>query len=106
MIKLQWNDSEYGFWRASVSVSGGATSDYVVVNYNNARTTVAVYPATRAKAQYSVDSIAKIDAGTAVWIDWPIGAITAPRSDTLIGVCTAIRLVSVIGSASMEVLSI
>lgn len=106
MISLLWSDDNYGFWRAGVSVTGGGTSDWIMVNYNNARTTVAVYPTTRAKAQYTIDSPEEIAAGTAVWIDWPIGAITSPRTDTLIGVATGIRLVSLVGSASMEVLSI
>ncbi len=106
MISLEWSDSTYGFWRASVTVAAGATSDWVMVNYNNSRTTVAVYPTTRAKAQYTVDSPAKINAGTAVWIDWPVGAITSARTDTLMGVATGIRLVSVVGAASMEILSI
>lgn len=106
MITLQWDSSNYGFWRASVDVTAGATSDWVMVNYNNTRTTVAVYPTTRAKAQYTVDSVAEINAGTATWIDWPLGATTSPKTDTLMGVCTGIRLVSVIGAASMEVLSI
>lgn len=106
MITLDWDLTSYGFWRASVSVSAGATSDWVMVNYNNSRTTVAVYPTTRAKAQYTVDSVAKINGGTAVWVDWPIGATTSPKTDTLLGVCTGIRLVSIVGAASMEVLSI
>lgn len=106
MISLQWDGGQYGFWRAGVSVSSGQTSDWILVNYNNARTTVAVYPSTRAKAQYTVDQVSEITAGTAVWIDWPLGATTSPKTDTLLGVCTGIRLVSVIGTASMEVLSI
>ena len=106
MINLVWDGEQYGFWRASASVAGGQTSDWILVNYNNSRTTVAVYPTTRAKAQYTVDPVSKINAGTAVWIDWPVGNITSPRTDTLMGVCTAIRLVSIVGAASMEVLSI
>lgn len=106
MITLQWDGEQYGFWRAGASVTSGQTSDWILVNYNNSRTTVAVYPTTRARAQYTVDPVSEINAGTAVWIDWPLGNITAPRTDTLMGVCTAIRLVSVIGSASIEVLSI
>lgn len=108
MIKLQWQDNTngYGFWRAWINVSNGGISDYILLNYNTSRTTVAVYPSTRAKAQYTISSTAMIDAGTAKWIDWPIGATTADKTDTLLGIATAIRLVSLIGTASMEILSI
>lgn len=106
MIKLQWSDQTYGFWRADVTVTSGQTSDWVMVNYNNSRTTVAVYPSGRAKAQYTVASEAEINAGTATWIDWPLGAANTARTDTLLGVATGIRLVSITGSAKMEILSI
>jgi hypothetical protein len=108
MIPLTWTDvgDGYGFWRASASVASGATSDYIRVNYNNSKTTVAVYPSNRARAQYTIDSPEEIVAATAVWIDWPLGNITSARTDTLLGVVTGIRLVSVSGTASMEVLSI
>lgn len=108
MIRLQWQTSSdgYGFWRANVSVSSGQTSDYILVNYNLTRTTVAVYPATRAKAQYTVSSPEMVAAGTAKWIDWPIGNTNRDATDTLLGIATAIRLVSIVGAASMEVLSV
>lgn len=108
MIRLEWQNSQsgYGFWRSRVDVSGGGTSDYILLNYNTTRTTVGVYPTTRAKAQYTISSVEMIDAGTAKWIDWPIGASTSNKTDTLLGIATAVRLVSLVGAASMEIVSI
>lgn len=105
MITMQSLTNEgFGFYYTEVSVTGGQTSDYVKLPYN-AQSSVAIYPNNRAKVQYSLSSIDKLEADTADWIDWPLGSINRNDSDTIIGTATAVRLVSVNGTARMEVLA-
>ena len=106
MIELVWQDetNEYGYYRASTSVADGETSDYIKANYNT-QPTVAVYPAGKCYVEYTLSSPSEIDAGNAEWINWPIGNTKKNAADTVIGVISAVRLVSVNGAATMEVLS-
>jgi len=105
MITLDWQTGEgYGYFYKEVSVVGGATSDYVRLEHDTI-TSVALYPNNRAKVQYSLSNYTKLDAGTADWIDWPLGSINRNDADTIIGVASAIRLVSDNGAARMEVLA-
>lgn len=98
------NEEGFGFYYVEVSVTGGQTSDYVKLPYN-AQSSVAIYPNNRAKVQYTLSSIDKLEAGTADWIDWPLGSINRNDSDTIVGVATSVRLVSDNGVARMEVLA-
>ena len=106
MIELVWQDEteEYGYYRASVTVASGDASDYVKTNYNT-QPTVAVYPSGRCYVEYTLSTPAVIDAGNAEWIKWPIGNTRRNAADTVVGVVSAVRLVSITGAATMEVLS-
>ena len=105
MIELEWQEQDgYGFYKASVSVTGGNTSDYVKMNFNT-QTSVAVYPNNRARCEFTISPITDVEAGTATWIRWPRGNVRRDTADTLIGVASAVRLVSVSGAATMEVLA-
>ena len=106
MIKLMFISSgdEYGFYRAKVTVADGETSDYVKMNYNT-DAAVAVYPSNRACVEYSISSPADIDAGNGEWIKWPLGTVKSNAEDAIIGVISAVRLVSESGAATMEILS-
>ncbi len=97
-------DNESGFYSAKVSVTAGNTSDFVKLPYN-AETTVAVYPDTRARCEFTISPIADVEAGTATWLTWSLGTVTNDDADTLLGVASAVRLVSEQGAATMEVIS-
>ncbi len=105
MIILEWQSGDgYGYFYKEVEVTSGQTSDYVKIEHDTI-TSVAIYPQGRAKVQYSLSSLQKLDASEAEWIDWPIGAITRNDADTIIGVASAVRLVSLNGDAKIEVLA-
>lgn len=111
MINLNWNtNSGYGFWDAVVTVGSGETSDFVRLNYD-ATTSVAVFPSSggdRAKCQYTLTKIDEVSSGNGRWLDWPKGTVNGNavgESDTIVGVVTAVRLVSVNGPATMEVIA-
>lgn len=110
MISLDWNSgSGYGFWSKTVTVADAETSDYVKLNYE-ATTSVAIFPESnddRAKVQYTLTKIDLVDS-EARWLDWPKGVINGNQtgeSDTIVGVVSAVRLVSLSGNATMEVIA-
>lgn len=105
MITLEWQtEVGYGYFYKEVSVNNNETSDYVRLEHDTI-TSVAVYPDNRAKVQYSLSSIDKLENDTADWIDWPLRNVRRNSADTIVGVAIAIRLVSVNGAARMEVLA-
>lgn len=105
MITLIWQTGEgYGYFYREVSVADGQTSDYVRLEHDT-ETSVALYPGNRAKVQFTLSDISKLEAGTADWIDWPLGTINRNDADTIVGVVSAVRLVSVNNAARMEVLA-
>lgn len=53
------------------------------------------------KVQYTIDSLAAIIAGTAVWEDWSISAVSANASDLVSPVVKAIRQVNIAGSTRL-----
>ena len=105
MIDLMWQGNEgYGYWHAKVTVADGETSDYIKLNYD-AQTSVAVYPDNRARCEYTLSSFEDLQAGTAKWIPWSLRDVRRDSSDTIVGVVSAVRLVSRNGAATMEVLA-
>lgn len=103
MIRIRF-DNKTAFFSGKVTVATGETSDYAILPYN-AESSVAVYPSGRAKCQYTLSKVADVEAGTATWIDWPLGVVSANDADTIIGVASAVRLVSLQGEATMEVIA-
>lgn len=107
MIKQVWQggNDEYGTYRAQVTVADGGTSDSVQIIYSSSRTSVGVYPEGEAYVVYTISTPAEVSSETAEWIKWPLGNLTAPDADSLISTATAVKLVSVSGSAKMDVVS-
>ena len=104
MIELNWQQSNYGFYSQEASVVGGATSDAIKMEFN-VTPTVYLFPSGRAYIEYTGDSIADVEAGSADWVKWPLGNSRKAVSDTLLGTATAIRLVSVNGAATVKVVA-
>lgn len=108
MIRLKFNgNGNYGVYSAEVSVDDGETSDFVKLEYNTA-TSVAVHPSGGnglAKCQYTLSDFDLVQAGSARWLDWPLGNVRSSDADFIIGAATAVRLVSTRNAAVMEVLA-
>ena len=104
MINLEWKQdgNDYGYFFAETSVASGATSDFVKLEHN-VLTTVYVFPDSRCTVEYTPDDVATINAGAADWLPWPKGRVRNATSDTILGVASAVRLVSVNGAARMKI---
>jgi len=55
------------------------------------------------KVQYSTSGAAAVDAGTAIWRDWPAGAVAVTTEDSLLSPVTAVRVACVSGAQTLEV---
>lgn len=60
-------------------------------------------PATGAKLQFSIDDVAAIEAGTAVWADSPLGFHLVTSSENILPPVTAVRLVATDGTWTLQV---
>lgn len=79
-----------------------ATSDPLIIPSVGRDIAVAVTPGTAATVQYSLSSYAEIEAGTAMWHDWPAGEVAETTVDSIAGAVSALRLVST-GASTWEV---
>ena len=88
--------------RVRSTVANGATGNTIYVKLP---CTVTVIPAGGAsgKLQFSTSLYGDLDAGTATWQDWNAGTVTAATSAVLPGWVTAVRVVSVSGAVTLEV---
>lgn len=103
MISLVWKQGEdYGYFYNETSVASGATSDFVKLEHDT-QATVYIFPDNRAKVQFTGDDISVLAAGGGDWLDWPLGTVNRDDADTIVGVVSAVRLVSVNGAATMKV---
>lgn len=107
MITLTYpfRSPQSGLQWASLAFSG--TSDWFAVPSCTPAISVAIHPAAgqTARAEYTLSSPAEIEAGTAKWIPWPLGDVSASSSDALLTMCVAIRGVASGGTAAIEVLA-
>lgn len=67
------------------------------------RISVVCIPAVGAtgKIQYTLSSVANVEAGSAIWIDWPSGNVTAATGYAINGPVTALRCINVAGAFSV-----
>ena len=104
MINLEWkqDNNDYGYFFAEASVEDGQTSDFIKLEHN-ALTTVYAFPEGRCTVEYTPDDVATINAGNADWLSWPKGRVRRDTSDTILGVVSAVRLVSDNGAARVKI---
>lgn len=90
--------------QASVSMATAGNSAAVIID-DLAGATITVAPTSPAvaKCQYTTSSKRDIELGTAIWIDWPQGFVSTPKSDAMLYRVVALRLVTT-GAAKLEVL--
>ncbi|MDV6318798.1 hypothetical protein [Chromohalobacter sp. HP20-39] len=81
-----------------------ATGDALLMPGLERNATVAVFPGTGATVQVTASHPNDIKAGTAKWIDWTQGQITAPTMVMLPERVTAARLVANADASDWEVL--
>ena len=55
------------------------------------------------KFQATTSPLSRVTAGTANWVDWDVGDVTATTMQVLRGPATAVRAVSVAGAVAYEV---
>lgn len=79
-----------------------ATSEPLIIPSAGREVAVAVSPGTDATVQFTLSDYESIEDGSAVWDDWPSGAVTTATTDGLQGSVSAIRLVST-GASSWRV---
>jgi len=93
-------------------VADGVTSDPLILpsiypyNPGHMPAVVAVIPAGGAsgRIEFSLDDPAVVEAGTAQWIAWPHGDVSAAIADAINGPVTALRCVSVSGQVEWRVI--
>jgi len=78
------------------------TSVPVLVENVGGIVAVLVKPGTSARVEFTLSSVAAIQAGTASWIAWPHGDATEIVADGVTSKVTALRLASV-GTSSWEI---
>lgn len=100
-MKIAVNNPGRISYRHSETVTD-ATSEPLSIEVNDKPAIVVVVPGTDAKVQYTLSFPADVDAGNAVWIDWPAGTVTVQTVDSIEGAVTALRLVST-GASKWEV---
>ena len=95
-------------WQYTEDVATGATSEPVKIKSNENglyHVSIALIAGTgNGKMQYTLDSDAEIDAGTAVWFDWEMGICTGNTIDAIISPVSAVRCVSISGAMTFKIL--
>jgi len=92
---------ELGATHHKEALTTAATADPVLLGarWRNVSVGVAGISGGSAKVQYTLDTIATVEAGTALWCDWTSGDVTANTADNLEGPVTAVRGVMNTGAA-------
>jgi hypothetical protein len=106
IVSMTKRDSYIQGYYYSETIADGETGDDIKVfplGMDGADIGVMIIAgANSGKAQFSMSSDAEIAAGTAVWSDWPKGAVTGTDWDTVKRV-TGLRGVSVSGEITIKV---
>ena len=90
----------------SETISTGATGDDVVIPPlapGKEPTCTIVAGANTGYFEFTTDSDAAVEAGTATWVTWALGTSTGTVSDTIEGTVTGLRGVSVSGEIRITI---
>jgi hypothetical protein len=108
-IPLEAPDAnEYGKFKVEVAIPANTTSDYVPLPPQVRMVSVAIHPTVpgTARVEYTVSSRDRLIAGTARWLTWPLGTLSAADADTLMSSASAIRGVATDHDAVMEITAV
>lgn len=105
MLTEAFNGMMPGYFGISHQFTG--TSDHVMIQAGYKNVSVAVHPAPgqTARVEYTLSCRADIDGGTAKWMVWPAGDVSASTDDSLLSHACAIRGVTSGGTARLEILA-
>jgi hypothetical protein len=90
---------------SSFDLTSGETSDTLVIRHTENTLSMAIHPnpTGAGKFQFTLSSIEKIKADTALWVDWSKGNVNVTTTDILMGPVTGIRVVCSSGDVIAEV---
>ena len=90
-----------------IGLSFSETSEPVMIQAGYKDISVAIHPAVgeTARIEYTLSCQTEIDAGTANWLTWPAGNVTASRDDAMLTKAYAVRGVTSGGVARLEILA-
>lgn len=93
-----------GTYGLSVLFTG--QSDYIMLQAGYKEISVAIHPAVgqTARVEFTLAGKDDVDGGTAAWLTWPLGNVSASSDDAMLTHAYALRGVSS-GSARIEVLA-
>lgn len=85
-------------------LGSGLTSDPVIIGGKYRRVSVGVSSiGSTARIEYTLDPVARVEAGTADWCIWASGNVSVNSADNLEGPATAVRDVAIGGIATWQV---
>lgn len=93
----------------SITQTGAGTTAVVLVGPGcvfGANVRLNLIAAGSAKVQATISGETAVKAGTAIWVDWPAGAVTATADAHHDAPLTAVRAVVTAGTWTLEVLSV
>lgn len=92
-------------WKAEVVLVGAGTSDPILIPGWVEELSVAVFPNATATVYYTLDPENDVDAapGSADWIAWEAGAVTAATGYPANSAVTAVRVITTGGGATLKV---
>ena len=91
MQRFDWtrDPMDYGFYRFKQAFT--TTTDPIMMMSGMSKISVSLKPNPSAGVEYTLSNPGDVEAGTATWIAWPLGTITAPNADELMSTATAVR---------------
>lgn len=81
-------------WFHTEAVDNATSDPLIIPSLDRDSVAVMVAPGSSARVEYTLSGYADIDAGTATWLPWDEGDITAPASSVVSSRVAAVRLVS------------
>lgn len=109
-------EDRFGYRRADITVTTSGqpvTSDPLIVDviYNALSVHVCAPTNGTGYMEYTLSSVAEVEAGTACWAIWPAGTVQGDNNghtlvvDTIIGAVTAVRVVTTSGDIELAVVA-
>lgn len=97
-------DTASGLFVHKEVLGAGAVSDPVLIGGRYRSVTVGVTSVgTQARIEYTLDTLAAVEADAAQWVPWASGDVSSNTADNLEGPVTAVRGVAITGVATWHI---